>query len=99
MAKDMAEHEFPAILVVEDEPDILIVLRRILRDVTVGHDIVAVPDGTTALQHMERQHFALVITDYMMPDVNGLDLARSVRQQSPDTPVVMVTAYATAELE
>ena len=95
----MGQTEFPAILVVEDEPDVLIVLRRILRDVTIGHDIIAVPDGATAIEQLERQRFALVITDYLMPEVSGIELARFVRARSPETAVVMVTAYATSEVE
>ena len=95
----MAQTGFPAILVVEDERDILIVLRRILRDLTTDNDIVAAPDAETALDQLARQPFALVITDYVMPEMSGLDLARRVRDRSPDTMVVMITAYGTDELE
>ncbi len=95
----MAQTGFPAILVVEDERDILVVLRRILRDLTTDNDIVAVPDAETALEHLDRQPFALIITDYVMPGMSGLELARQVRERSRDTTVVMITAYGTATLE
>ena len=95
----MAQTGFPAILVVEDERDILVVLRRILRDLTTDNDIIAVPDAETALEHLDRQPFALIITDYVMPGMSGLELARRVRERSRDTTVVMITAYGTAALE
>jgi two-component system, response regulator, stage 0 sporulation protein F len=95
----MAESAFPAILLVEDERDILIVLRRILRDLTTEHDIVAVPDAPSALAALDKQPFALVITDYVMPEMSGLELARAVRARSPKTAIIMVTAYATPEIE
>lgn len=90
---------FPAILVVEDEPDVLIVLRRILRDLTTEHDIIAVANAATALGHIDKHAVALVITDYLMPEMTGIELARAVRARSKDTVVIMVTAYATPEVE
>ncbi|MBA3945741.1 MAG: response regulator [Herpetosiphonaceae bacterium] len=88
----------PAILVVEDEPDILMILRRILRDVTSEYDIIAVPHARTALKQLALQDCALVITDYAMPDMTGLDLAQHIQRMAPQTPVVMITAYANPEL-
>ncbi len=95
----MTQGGFPAILVVEDEPHILIVLRRILRDLTSEYDIVAVPDALAALDYMQAHPVALVITDYIMPEMSGLELARQVKDKTPGTPVIMVTSYGTRELE
>lgn len=89
----------PAILLVEDEPDILIILHRLMRDLTGGYDIITVNGGAEALVQMAQRPVPLVITDYNMPGMNGLQLAAEIKKTSPDTRVVMITAYATPELE
>ncbi len=89
----------PAIILVEDEPDILIILHRLMRDLTGGYDIITVNSGADALAQIALRRVPLVITDYNMPGMNGLQLAAAVKETSPDTKVVMITAYATPELE
>lgn len=89
----------PAIILVEDEPDILIILHRLMRDLTGGYDIITVNSGADALAQIALRKVPLVITDYNMPGMNGLQLAAAIKETSPDTCVVMITAYATPELE
>lgn len=89
----------PAIILVEDEPDILIILHRLMRDLTGGYDIITVSSGADALAQIALRKVPLVITDYNMPGMNGLQLAAAIKETSPDTYVVMITAYATPELE
>lgn len=89
----------PAIILVEDEPDILIILHRLMRDLTGGYDIITVNSGADALALIALRKVPLVITDYNMPGMNGLQLAAAIKETSPDTCVVMITAYATPELE
>jgi len=89
----------PAIILVEDEPDILIILYRLMRDLTGGYDIITVHSGADALAQIALRRVPLVITDYNMPGMNGLQLAAAIKETSPDTCVVMITAYATPELE
>ena len=89
----------PAIILVEDEPDILIILHRLMRDLTGGYDIVTVHGGAEALGQIALRPVPLVITDYNMPGMNGLQLAEKIKEAAPDTRVVMITAYATPELE
>ena len=88
-----------AIILVEDEPDILIILHRLMRDLTGGYDILTVNGGAEALAQLELRPVPLVITDYNMPGMNGLQLAAAIKETSPETRVVMITAYATPELE
>jgi CheY-like chemotaxis protein len=88
----------PAVVLVEDEPDILIILHRLLRDFTSGCDIIPVPDGETALAEVDRRHVPLVITDYNMPRMNGLELATRLKQRTPPVRVAMLTAYDSPEL-
>jgi two-component system, response regulator, stage 0 sporulation protein F len=88
----------PTILVVEDEPDILLILRRMVRDLTSGHDIVAVRDGATALAEASQRSVSLLITDYHMAGMNGLALATQLKQRTPAARIAMITAYDTPEL-
>lgn len=89
----------PAIVLVEDEPDILIILHRLMRDLTGGYDIMTVNGGAEALAQIALRSVPLVITDYNMPGMNGLQLTAAIKETSPDTRVVLITAYATPELE
>jgi DNA-binding response OmpR family regulator len=88
---------FPAIIVVEDAPDILIVLRRVLHDLQLAYDIITVDNGRSALAHAAQHPCALLITDYMLSGVNGLELAREFKARW-SCPVIMITAYGTPEL-
>ncbi|HEX6288882.1 MAG TPA: response regulator [Herpetosiphonaceae bacterium] len=88
---------FPAIIVVEDAPDILIVLRRVLHDLQLEHDIITVDNGLSALAQASQHPCALLITDYMLSGINGLELAREFKARWRSA-VIMITAYATPEL-
>ncbi len=87
----------PAIMVVEDAPDILIVLRRLLRDLQLDHDIIAVDNGASALAHAAHRPCTLLITDYKLDGMNGLDLAREFKARW-NSQVIMLSAYATGEV-
>lgn len=88
----------PAIIVVEDQPDILIVLRRVLRDLQLEHDIITVDNGRSALAQASHHACGLLITDYMLDDgLDGIALAREFKARW-QTPVIMLTAYATDQV-
>jgi diguanylate cyclase (GGDEF)-like protein len=67
---------FP-VLVVEDQP--VSRLRLVKTLVKAGYEVVAVENGRQALDAMEKRYFPLVLTDWMMPEMDGLDLCRWVR--------------------
>jgi two-component system response regulator GlrR len=77
------------ILVVDDEK----ALRRLFASVLEmkGYVVETVEDGITALQHMERHDWDLLITDYCMPRMNGLKLTKQVRSRFPSVPILVVT--------
>ena len=77
------------ILVVDDEPPI----RRLLRTglSTQGFEISDAADGATALAALSRKH-DLVILDLGLPDINGLEVLRSVRERGDLTPVVILSS-------
>ena len=84
-----------SILVVDDAPETLEVLRRNLK--SVGYRVFTAPGVVEALAVLEGTPIDLVITDYKMPRVGGLELVHHVRQNLKDTEVVMITGYASIE--
>ncbi|MGD8623759.1 MAG: response regulator transcription factor [Anaerolineae bacterium] len=77
------------ILVVEDEPSIREVVSLYLRRAGYGVDVVA--DGRAALEHLVTQTPDLVVLDLMLPEVDGLEITRWLRERG-DTPIIMLTA-------
>ncbi len=78
------------ILVVDDEPEICELLTRLLE--RGGHRIVSANSGYDALKLLETGGIDLVLTDLMMPGMDGLGLLERIQARDPDLPVVMVTA-------
>ena len=89
----------PAIVLVEDEPDILIILHRIMRDLTGGYDIVTVNSAQDALDVLVDRACPLLITDHNMPGMTGTQLTQTVKAKYEETKVIIITAYATPEVE
>lgn len=79
------------ILVVDDEYLIASILGMLLED--EGFDVVKVGNGELALEALERTRFELVITDYMMPRLNGKELAIKIREnaQLQRLPVILIS--------
>ncbi len=86
------------ILIVDDAKDILFLLMHSVKRLGPDYEVSTAMDGPSALKHIQNQRFDLVITDYMMPGMTGLELVEKVHQISPDTQVVLMTAYDTAFL-
>ena len=81
------------ILIVDDAPDTLEVLQRNLS--SQGYRVFTASSAPEAIDILEKTAIDLVITDYKMPRVSGLDLIRHVRENLKDTEVMMITGYAT----
>lgn len=79
------------ILLVDDAPDTLEVLQRNLE--AAGYCVFTAGDVPAAIRTLEQTAFDLVITDYKMPKISGLDLVRHVRENFKDTEVMMITGY------
>ncbi len=78
------------ILVVDDDPAILRMCLVVLR--AEGHVCVACDSGGPALQAHLREHFDLALCDLGLPDIHGLDVVRAIKLQSPDMPVIVMSA-------
>ncbi len=83
------------ILVVDDEPQMLIAINETLR--RQGYAITTAGSGMEALCHLKEKYFQLILTDFRMPEVTGIDLLRKIKTLSPGTPVVLLTAYGTVQ--
>lgn len=84
------------ILVVDDEPQLLESMVQVLRH--AGFDVVGVSTGTEALHHVVDPGIGLVITDLLMPDLDGAALAARVGVTRPDLPLLLTTGYAGRDL-
>ncbi len=80
------------ILLVDDEADFLESLRSIL--VSEGYEVVCAGTGTKAMHMVREERPDLVLTDILMPDLSGLQLARNIRQvEGEDFPIITMTGY------
>ena len=64
----------------------------------IGHDVTAASGGVEGLRQMKARPFDLVITDYKMEDMDGLEVLDAVRRDYADTDVVVITAYGTIDV-
>jgi two-component system, response regulator, stage 0 sporulation protein F len=87
------------ILLVDDEPAVLAILRRVLHDLAGDYDLITAPDGATALDLIAQRPIALVITDYQMPDMDGVALTEAIKVAAPQCSVVLMTGYPTPETQ
>ena len=85
-----------SILVIDDEEFVRETLGEILAALT--HRVQTADSGRAALDKIGTEHFDVVFTDLAMPEMDGWEVARAIRQARPGVPVVLVTGYgATAE--
>ncbi len=88
------------ILIVDDEEAILTVLKSSLKKLGANnYDVVTARDGFAALTELQKQKFDVVITDYNMAEMDGLELMETVRYLQPTAKVLMITAYGNDMLE
>jgi CheY-like chemotaxis protein len=91
-------HRSPAIVVVDDEPAVRDLVCRVVRDVADGYQVIAASDGVAALDIIAVHAVPLVITDFNMPRMNGLELTAAIKEEAPQTHVILLTAYASRQL-
>jgi two-component system, NtrC family, response regulator PilR len=84
-----------SILVVDDERSMREFLEILLQ--RMGHEVRVADGGQAGLAELQEREFDLVITDLKMPKVGGLRIVEETKKHSPDTEVIIVTAFATAE--
>jgi PAS domain S-box-containing protein len=85
------------VLVADDNPDVLELSVSMLQQ--LGYEAVAVASASAALEAVDTQSFDLVISDIVMPGMDGTALARAIRARKPDLPVLLVTGYSPTATE
>ena len=83
------------ILLVDDDPLNLDLLAQELAD--LGHTTFQAGSGSEALEKIAGCHPDLILLDYQMPGMNGVEVLREIRKANQEVPVVMITAYGTIE--
>jgi two-component system response regulator PilR (NtrC family) len=83
------------IIVVDDEPGIRELLGMLLNK--NGYMVETVADGNEAINRMENNLYDLAVLDILVPTINGIDVLRRISEKSPETSVIMITAYPSHE--
>ena len=79
------------ILVVDDEANIRELYKEELED--MGYEVTAVTDGMQALALLDKSMFDLVTLDMRMPDMDGIETLRKMKEKNSSLPVIICTAY------
>ena len=78
------------VLVVEDNANTRKLMETVLR--REGYEVFSAGDGMEALQRMDEQHIDIVLLDIMMPNMDGYEFTRELRENGNNTPILMITA-------
>ncbi len=85
------------ILLAEDEEAMRTYLSRALEN--AGYEVVSVDRGTAAVPLLETQRFDLLLSDIVMPEMDGIELAQRCAEISPETKVMFITGFAAVTLK
>ncbi len=89
----MCEH---SIFIIDDDPNVLSSLKRFFRN--IGYSAFTFPDGSHGLKALEENDVAVIVVDYKMPGLSGIEVLQKTRDISPDTIRVMITGALDLEL-
>jgi YesN/AraC family two-component response regulator len=87
------------LLIVDDEERVLFVLRRALQALDDDYVVLTAPNGRRALERARQVPVHLVITDLIMPDLDGVELTEEIRSLAPQAAVIWMTAYGCHSFE
>ncbi|MDG1709168.1 MAG: response regulator [Emcibacteraceae bacterium] len=87
----------PSILLAEDDETMRLYLSRSLEK--AGYKVVTVSHGIEALPHLESGGFDLLLTDIVMPGMDGIELARRATAMYEDLPVMFITGFAAVAMD
>ncbi len=96
-AGDLPRADLPGgkVLVVDDQKNMRATTALVLRQ--AGHVVQEAADGAEAIERIREEAFDVVLTDLRMPSVDGMEVLRASRSLSPETQVIVMTAYGTIE--
>lgn len=90
-ARKSATPQDQSILLVDDNANGLKARKTVLEE--LGYKIVTAAHGKDALEQFKLRDFDLVVTDYKMPYMDGLELIASLRKREPDLPIVLISGF------
>jgi DNA-binding NtrC family response regulator len=86
----------PFIIVVDDDSDVLEMAACFFKE--AGVEVHCAESGSRALEKIQEKNFAVMLTDFNMPGMNGLQLAEKVREVAPQIRIIMATGHPSQEL-
>jgi DNA-binding NarL/FixJ family response regulator len=86
------------ILVVDDNPAVRHYLRALLEQQSTWQVCAEARSGKEALQRIEKNPPDMILLDFQMPDLNGIEVARKISRQFPGIPILMVTIHLSRQL-
>ena len=98
-APSLSSSRFARILVADDHEWIREVVVAIVRQTLPAAEITQVEDGAKALRSYQRTGCDFLVTNHLMPEMDGMTLIRHVREQSPGLPILMVSVKPEAEVD
>ena len=84
------------ILLAEDDTDMRRFLVKALQ--TAGYDVISYDNGLSAYQRLREEPFELLLTDIVMPEMDGIELARRAAELDPDIKIMFITGFAAVAL-
>ena len=87
------------VLLVDDEPFLLDILSEYLERDKDRYKVLTAENGREALKILARQKISLVVSDVYMPEMSGIHLLGEIKNKYPDTPVILMTAYHTPQIQ
>lgn len=84
------------IVIVDDEPDLLDLLKLILTEKT-EHRVLTTANPHQAIEWCQAYQADLLISDLRMPEMEGIELLKIIKQRDPNLPLILITAYGTIE--
>jgi len=85
-----------SILIIDDEADVLASLDELLK--IEGYQTATASTAAAGLGKLDKEPFDLVLLDISLPDSNGIDVLRAIKRDSPEIPVIMITAYDSSQI-
>lgn len=84
-----------SILIIDDEAGLRDLMSRLFTD--SGFETAVAPDGTSGLRMARENDYDLIILDMSLPKMSGLEVLENIKEDKPDVPVIMVTAYGSTQ--
>ena len=94
--KELKDGKMHRIILAEDDEDMRKFLDKALQN--AGYDVVSFDNGMDAYERLKEEPFTLLLTDIVMPEMDGIELARKASDLDPDLKIMFITGFAAVAL-